>query len=155
MHTINVSGFMSCLFACWLMLVTQVNAEGGAGMVTILYDEKNPDQGIAIMDLRNAESFDIFGPHATIKNLTARLILARRITIQEEYGGSRVRIGLVGGILDSIPYFPAAEQEDKQEVSLHIRTTYDLEPTDLVRINGKTMTARQAASSHPAIPIQQ
>ena len=138
----------SCLLAVFFgHAELEPKAMVDSDMMTILFAEGEPDQRIAVLDLSDAELVRTYDSKCEIRNLTAKLALVDYISIEEIDGGKMVQVLMSGGLIDSIPYYPNSGDEQSKVARAGILRS-EFSATDLIRINGKTITLKEASAHY-------
>ena len=124
-------------------------------VLTVVCGANVTSNRVILLDLHDADTIEARAGNCTIINLTAKLVVAEKLTIRAEKKGSRIKLLLERGILAAIPCFENNQLRPSEQV---VRLgTYDREflPSDIIRINGETMTFRDAAKRFPELPQRQ
>lgn len=125
-------------------------------VITLLYGKEETGNRVIVMDLSDAERIDAQEGRCSIVNLTAKLISAESCTTRVVTGSDgtrRIHITLTDGVIDAVPCYSDNDSPLHKGIIRLSRWTHQFAPLDMVRFNGKVMTAEEFARRFPILPV--
>lgn len=156
---------ISCLGICTLFLLVGCPDHGRSQdavsqstlrqavsrFLVVLYDPNSPSNGICVFRMsghgeRNTST------STDIRNPNIVLMKGKRLTIVPGKQNAGIEITLHDLVADFIPFHPNSGGVEKDEMTSIVESSFKLGETDVLRINGRVISIRDAPSKYPSIP---
>ncbi len=122
-------------------------------VLTILCGANSTGNRVIVADLNDAERIDESAGNCIIINLTMHLIVATNLAIYPVQNGRRIKVLVEGGVTAAVPCYENSRIRPHEYVSKHGTFYREYAPSDLIRINGESMTLLDAVIRFPNLPI--